>query len=363
MTIRRPHRISRPFALALVLALAGSAFFAAPRPALAAIATGEARADTAARVDVEALAAEVMAKGPKMRNRLRALFLDAGPDLDAIAALARAIIGALKGDPVFVTDAATLIADVASEAMNAPRIYRVALDPAFALGPDAIGWDFGPASSPLYPGFRRVTPAGLVSGNVPLASYDWGRGDGLSSDGIFNVRTFGARVPDGSYRLIVLTGLPDGPGPRDARLGRALGVAGTILPVANPEPERWADGARLTAPGGSALGLLDEKPVAGAMVAYVEVTDRRLFIDLAPDGEQVYVAGLILEPADAPSALALDTPPPDPATIMLAEGQIAEAIGGLLETVATAAGEPAVRARIFDLADAPVEDVVTVSPN
>lgn len=358
----RPPRMIRPLGLALGLALAGLAL-AGPHPARAAATTATgARADTRG-VDVGALAAEVMAKGAKMRGRLRALFLDAGPDPDAIAALARAIIGALKGDPAFVTDAATLIADAASEALRAPRIYRTALDPAFALGPGAIGWDFGPATSPLYPGFRRVTPAGLVSGDVPLASYDWGRGDGLSSDGIFNVRTFGARVPDGSYRLIVLTGLPDGPGPRDARLGRAFGVNGTILPVANPEPERWFAGARLTKPGGSALGLLDEKPVAAAMVAYVEVSDRRLFVDLAPDGERVYVAGLILEPADAPSALALDAPPPDPEAIMLAEAQVAEAIGGLLETVATAAGEPAVRARIFDLADAPVEDVVTVSPN
>lgn len=371
MTIPPHSPLLRPLVAALALGLA----VAAP-PASARAATNASDNEPGdviagvlpgAAADVQALAAEVMAKGDAARAKLRALFLATGPDIDAIAALARELIGALSGDPGAATDAAVLISDVASQAMKAPRIYRVSLDSAFALAPGAYGWDLGPALSPLYPGFRRVTPAGLVSGDAPLRSFDRGRGDGLSSDGIFNVRGFTANVPDGDYRLIVLTGDPGG---RDLKrpFGATIAVAGATLPVANADSGRWIDGARLVAPGSDAAAVSadaapPDKPLAGAMVLYVQVSERRLFVDLASDGGETYIAGLILEPIDAPSVLATRDPPPDPARVMLAEARVAEAIGGLLETVATAAGGPAARARIFGLAEAPVEDAQTVSPN
>ncbi len=378
-----PHRpLLRLLAVALALGLA----FAAPPPARAA-ASGDGLSGAPAAPpsdDLHALAAEVMAKGKAMRPKLLALFLAAGPDIDAIAARARALIGALEGDPGAATDAAVLISDVAAQAMEAPRVYRATLDPAFALVPGAYGWDLGPALSPLYPGFRRVTPAGLVSGDAPLRSFDLGRGDGLSSDGIFNVRSFTAHVPDGDYRLIVLTGDP-GVHRLDRPFAGTIAVAGATLPVANADPRRWIDGARLVAPGGEgdasaaaadgggdvALDISGfspdaagaDKPLVGAMVLFVRVSDRRLSVDLAADGKSTYIAGLILEPVEGPSALATPDPLPDPARIMLAEAQVAEAIGGLLESVATAAGGPAARARIFGLASAPVQDAQTVSPN
>ncbi len=372
MTTPTYRPLLRPVLRSLAVALAlGLAIAAPPAPARAAInASGDGLGDAAAgvlpgvAVDARALAAEVMAKGDATRAKLRALFLATGPDIDAIAALARELIGALEGDPGAATDAALLISDMAYQAMEAPRIYRVSLDPAFALAPGAYGWDLGPALSPLYPGFRRVTPAGLVSGDAPLRSFDRGQGDGLSSDGIFNVRAFTANVPDGDYRLIVLTGDPGRQGLKRP-FGETIAVAGATLPVANADPGRWIGGARLVAPesvAGAAAGT-PGKSLAGAMVLYVQVSDRRLSVDLAPDGKGTYIAGLILEPIDAPSVLATREPPPDPARIMLAEARIAEAIGGLLESVATAAGGPAARARIFGLAEAPVEDAQTVSPN
>ncbi|MFQ5783685.1 MAG: hypothetical protein ACE5H8_02525 [Alphaproteobacteria bacterium] len=313
--------------------------------------------------------------GDAGRETLYRFFTETDGSPEAIAAQAADLLGALKGDPLTITDAANRIAEAASEAMNALRMYRVALEDGFALPEGAIGWDLGTATSPLYPGFRRVTPAGLLAGPEPLRSVDAGDGDGLFSDGIHNVNGFGAIVPDGRYRLIVLTGNPDDKRGLSAPLGRELRVAARTKPIVNADRNEWIERAWLSptgtrfADGSIPAGTV----VGGATVATVEVIGGHFFIEFAPGQIRSYVSAVILEPEHKRSVL--DAPPLLPAARYLApqraerianaEAEIASAIGALLEKVASAAGgdAPATRLKVLDLYDAPVQDTQLVSDN
>ncbi len=74
-----------------------------------------------------------------------------------------------------------------------------------------------------------------------------------------------------------------------------------------------------------------------------------------------FIAGIVLEPIDGPSVLGRSGLAPDPEQILAAESIIADAMGRLFETIATAAGDEATRAQILDLPEPPVQDIQAVS--
>ena len=138
----------------------------------------------------EELLAAALAGDPEARGALMALFNEVRGDSSAIADLAVALIGALEGDPVEVIDAATLIADVATQVLTTQPIVRVSVGDGLELPPGAMGWDFGAPDSPTFQGFQKVTPADQEI--VPGATGGLRRpgGEGLLSDGLLNIQKF-----------------------------------------------------------------------------------------------------------------------------------------------------------------------------
>ncbi len=307
------------------------------------------------------LLAAALAGEPEARGALMALFNEVRGDTSAIAELAVELIVALDGDPVAVTDAATLIADVAIQALTTQPIVRVSVGEGFTLPPGAIGWDFGAPDSPSFQDFQKVTSAD--QGIIPGATGGLQRpgGKGLLSDGLLNIHKFFVQVPDGTYRLILLTDATGNPTLANP-LGEAIMVNGLHFPMPGGSPDSWLGngvlGGAQDAGGGLGTGT------GGAIVLTVEVVNGQLMLEFLPvEGQEIFLTGAILEPIEGPSMLEM----PDVFTtvddILRAEATIAQAIGEILETIATAAGDEAARDAILDLDEMATEETAAVSPS
>ena len=312
----------------------------------------------------EELLAAALAGDPAARSALVALFSDLTGDSQAIAALAIELIGALEGDPVAITDAAILIADVASDTLNTQPIIRVAIDNDFKLPPGAIGWDLGSPDSPVFPGFNKLTQGskGIVvgaSGGVQRPG-----GKGLLSDGLIGIRriVLDVDVPDGAYRLILLT---DDQGNQFFinPLGQAITVNGVRTIMNSAAPDSWSSNGLLGGTGESSG--FGGTGTGGATVIYVQVVNGRLVIEFeAAENSEILLTGFVLEPAEGPSVL---FSPEDSFTddneILFAEALIADAIGETLGDIAAAAGPGAENPNDPDLVDELTNLPDAVSPS
>lgn len=136
------------------------------------------------------LLAAALAGDPEARGALMALFGELRGDSQAIAGLAVGLIDALEGDPVAITDAAMLIADVATEVLTTQPIVHVSVEEGFSLPPGAIGWDLGAPDSPTFPGFTKVSQKdGAIVGGSASGVRRPG-GEELLSDGLLNLERF-----------------------------------------------------------------------------------------------------------------------------------------------------------------------------
>ena len=312
----------------------------------------------------EDLLAAALAGDPEARSALTALFDELRGDSQAIAGLAVDLIDALAGDPVAITDAATLIADVATEALITQPIVNVSVDQDFKLPPGALGWDLGSPDSPTYPGFAKVSQKdGSIVGGSSTGVRRPG-GEGLLSDGLLNIERFYVEVPDGVYRLILLTdalGNTTGVNP----LGQAIMVNGVRTSIAGGAPDSWLGNGRLGGGAQTASAGPTGTQTGGATVIYVVVVDGRLLIEFLPQANQnIFLTGLILEPADGPSVLNLPEDVfNDDDEILFAESIIAEAIGQSLEKIVAAAGDEAEREKLLLLGEPLAAQQDAVSPN
>ena len=352
-------RISLSRFLKAPRALALAAVIACGLPG-ALIAAEHGEAETLSRAE---LLAAALAGDPSARTALRALFSQA--DGAAIATPAIDLIGGLEGDPVAITDAATLIADIASEALNTQPIVRVSISGDLSLPPGARGWDLGSPDSPTFAGFTKLTQGDRyivvgASGGVQRPG-----GEGLLSDGLINVRKIFLKVdvPDGVYRLILLT---DDQGNQIFvnPLGQAIIVNGvrTIMPGSSPSD--WARNGVLGA-GAQLAGDAQGTGTGGATVIFAQVINGRLVIEFeSAVNSDILLIGIILEPLDGPSALNMPGDVfADDDDILLAEALIADAIGQTLEKIATAAGDEAARQDILNLDDTAAEVTDAASPS
>ena len=317
--------------------------------------------DEVAPPSYEELLAAALAGDPEARGALMALFNEVRGDSTAIAKLAVELIGALAGDPVEVIDAATLIADVATQVLTTQPIVRVSVGDGLELPPGAMGWDFGAPDSPAFKGFHKVTSADQEI--VPGATGGLQRpgGKGLLSDGLLNIQRFLVQVPDGTYRLILLT---DASGNLTLAnpLGQAIMVNGLRVPMPGGSPDTWQGNGVLGGAQGAGGGL--GTGAGGAIVLTVEVVNGQLVLEFLPmEGQQIFLTGVILEPVEGPSVLEMPGVFADVEEILFAEAIIAQAIGEALETIATAAGDEGERDAILDLGDAATEEGDAVSPS
>jgi hypothetical protein len=345
---------------ALALACALIVAFAGPLAAAESDETDPTTEETGGLDSYDKLLAAALDGEPAARGALLALFNDLRGDSVAIAELAVQLIGALDGDAVAVIDAATMIADVASHTLSTRPIVRVSVGDNLVLPPGAMGWDFGAPDSVGFEGFRKVTAADQDI--VPGAQGDLQStgGDDLLSDGLLNLHKFFVTVPDGTYRLILLTDA-SGNLTLASPLGDAIMVNGLRIPMPDGGSDSWQGNGVLG--GGQNAG--GAQGGGGATMMTVEVVGGQLVLEFLPaEGQNIFLSGIILEPIEGPSVLDMPDVFTDIEEILSAEAIIAEAIGATLENIATAAGgdEGAVD-DIINVDEVATEETNPVSPS
>ena len=294
---------------------------------------------------------------------LTALFARTDGSPEEIAQVALSLIAGLEGDPQQLQAAIDMVSGAASTAMTSLPVYRVTMSDDFRLPEGARGWNFGSAGNEVTD-FRTVTPEdmGLPAGAA-------GGGDGLFGEGISGVDSFSALVPDGAYRLIVLTG--DGSGSPHP-LGTSITFGSVTRPVSAAGPEDWLEPAALGAPqtasgGGSALASpapgasMTVSASGGATMLVAQVSGGRMHVEIGTDGSApTYITGMIIEPASGPTVLSSPhamvlEEETDLAGLVIAEGGAAR----LGQATLTADGVSP--RRTLDLPEPAVQDAVAVS--
>jgi hypothetical protein len=150
----------------------------------------------------EALKAQMNAlnSGLDSLRRLRAFF-DAAEGVEkTVLARAQHLIETLPQNEN--SDAAAWrIAAVASLTIKSGVLSNIDVDNEYRLKPGAVGWDLGPEESQVHAGFTPVSPEALaVSGTPSTVS-----GTTHLSDGIAALETFDATLPNGLYRVLIVS--------------------------------------------------------------------------------------------------------------------------------------------------------------
>lgn len=314
-------------------------------------------------------------------------------DQDAIATLTRFLQGAGGKNPEQITQRATalitqigreksgastekllsVIDQVASNAINlvsGSQIVRIGVDTDFVPGRAVVAWDFGPADGPVAPGFERVLPNDERIGGIELDGLRRPADNQLLNDGIVGVERIEANVPDGEYRIILMT---QNLGDRQLMsnpFGSEIVVNGNALTVNQPSPDDWVKDAVLSnrglqnisspippgAAGGAANGFIagnldNFNPAAiqqqqgGAIIVNAVARGGKLIIELKGFANaRSYLTGLMVEPAEVVSDLvlsreAVETLVPPQLRLALEENILAAA-ADVLADIDPAQGDP-----------------------
>jgi hypothetical protein len=222
------------------------------------------------------------------------------------------------------------VASASIDLVSASQVVRIGIDKDFVPTRALVAWDFGPPDGDVAPGFERILPndsriagSGLDGLRRPLES-------DLLNDGIAGVERIETDLPDGDYRIILLT---QNLGDRKMManpFGSEISVNGVSRSVARPDPDQWLHDAVLTnrgvrdiavrgsgAPGfRQGFGVTDldstfdpalfRRQQGGAVIVQATARGGKLVIELRGFGNaRSYLTGVIIEPARQISELVL----------------------------------------------------------
>ncbi|MGB0630970.1 MAG: hypothetical protein ACPGRZ_09765 [Alphaproteobacteria bacterium] len=271
----------------------------------------------------------VMAGDQSALAEVRA-FLAAGGEED-IVVRAKALIaqvGARKSE--LGTDSLLQVIDrLASEAINmvsGSQMIRMGIDRNYVPTKAVLALDFGPLDGDVAPGFERVPPGDPRIGGVDIDGLRRPSESPLLNDGITGIQRIEVNLPDGEYRVILMT---QDLGDRSLianPFGTEIAVNGVGQSIGQPSPDFWVPGGLLTNNGASSLlsqasagpgdfltGVLApqdagaiQRQQGGALIINAVVRNGKLIVEL--DGfqnAQSYLTGLIVEPVAETSELVL----------------------------------------------------------
>ncbi len=210
--------------------------------------------------------------------------------------------------------------------------------------------------------YDKLLAAALDSEPAARGALQSAGGHDLLSDGLLDLHKFFVKVPDGTYRLTLLTDAM-GNVTLASPLGDTVMVNGLRIPILSGGSDTWLDNGVLVLGGTQNAG--GARGSGGATVITVEVIGGQLMLEFLPEeGQNIFLSGIILEPIEDSSGLATSDVFTDIEEIFDAEAIIAEAIGAALENIATAAGgdEGAVD-DIINVDKVATEEIDAVSPS
>lgn len=185
-----------------------------------------------------------------------------------IKALAKTKVAA---DPAALQEAIIAVAQAARQALFATPIARVKMLDNFRLSPRAYGFDFGPPDSAAMQNFQHVTAKDKRLAGANRRALRRPSNDELLSDGVVNVEKFTADIPNGKWRVVLLTDDLGIGNNLKHPLGKKVGVNGKAVKIAQTDPADWltsgtlsGDGARATVGGPGNASKPGPPPVGDA---------------------------------------------------------------------------------------------------
>lgn len=181
-------------------------------------------------------------------NNLQNFFDAALGDEVELSRRARAVLQALgrtslASDRVAMTEAAARVSEAVGRSLASAYQLPLAAVDNLMLPATAQGYDFGPEEIAPADRFRRISARSPeVSGRALRALVADARGPQLLANGLKGVHKFSTSLPDGYYRLVVLSAAP-ADGELRAPFGRGI--------RSNGRPLRMVDGDRVV-PGAAA---------------------------------------------------------------------------------------------------------------
>ena len=228
-----------------------------------------------------------------------------------------------------VLRAVDFVSNLAVRAISSTPIIQLAIDSGFRPRNALMALDFGPPDGDVMEGFQRVLPGDSRLQGAKTGGLRRPADNPLFSDGITGLRKIRLELPDGRYRLVLLT--QDLGDPKFATLpfGREIRVNSVPILVEGNRPALWAreaylagetglarrsdrlnrDGAYLAGELGTEITAAAARQRAGAVI--VEGAARSGVLELELRGFATmdsYLTGMLVEPADSLSDVVLSGP-------------------------------------------------------
>ena len=268
----------------------------------------------------------------------------------------------LAGDQVL--GAVDRVSRVASRSISQASVVQLAIDNNFRPTNATVALDFGPQDGDVMPGFERVVAGDSRISGDGINALRRPEENSLLSDGLAGISKIEVTVPNGRYRIILMTqNLNDRALSRYA-FGQVVLINGVPIQIGQSDPETWLPDAMLSNPeitqvsggpggaGGSLSGTLQGRASAlflrqqgGAIILEGVATGGKLTIELRGfGGAKSYMTGLIVEPLEQVSSILLSETArrsvvPTDVRVAL-ESQILEAAASAVEGIVPAEGNP-----------------------
>lgn len=273
----------------------------------------------------------------------------------------------LVRDPALMIAAAERVSRSAADTLKAIKIIELKVDRNYRPRAGTIALDFAPPDARLRPGFRRVLPGdSIVQGKQMQAIRRPGDDEDLLADGITGVEKVELDVPDGQYRVTLMTESLGDVATSLSPFGEQIIANGQAINVVQATPDAWLKQSVLSNSGLAGFNTATSRQ-GGAVTLNVTVRGGKLnlgFNQGAGAGVlKTYLTGMLVEPAAAPTSLSVA---PDIEESLFTpqaaqdryESQLASSVATLLDEVSPSAG-PAAESDIFK----PVQTVQQASPS
>ena len=306
---------------------------------------------------------------PEALLTLRQYLASVGGNPDDVARYALSVVQQLKDsnlarDPALIIAAAERVSSAVRETLSSIKVTQLKIDRNFRPGAGVRAFDFAPADAKARPGFEKVlTNDPILGGQQMQAIRRPGDDADLLADGITGVEKISVPMPDGEYRVTLMTENIGDAATSLSPFGDKIMANGKELNVSQAGPDAWLKQAVLSNRGLDGFNTATSRQ-GGAITITVKVTGGKLNLgfNMGADTLKTYLTGMVIEPASQPSVMTVEPEVRDqlftrPETQARYESQIASSIADLLERTTPEAGRPE-----DDLAK-PVQTVQKVSPN
>lgn len=244
----------------------------------------------------------------------------------------------LVKDPALVLAAAERVTKAVDDTVNSAKIVKLKVDRNFVPRAGSLAFDFAPADAQSPPGFKKVLPGNPMLKGKDLQGIRGPGDDSVLGGGVAGVQDISVDVPDGEYRVTLMTELLGDEALSLSPFGQQIIANGNAHNVAQATPQDWLNQAVLSNKGMQGMKDASNRE-GGAITIRVKVTGGKLNLGFNTgslgQSLRTYLTGMLVEPADEPPSVAA---PPEielllskPTDAGKTESQVASSIASLIE--------------------------------